>query len=185
MARRWVIRGHPLWTMFGPHLKSTTVPGTFQHPRNATDTRTESCEEYNCQSLEKSDVTVTGGSFTSAPEPIRASPPHIRDSVSDGSPGLWGGLIDIQRQATERTRMESENIRLLENERIQAKSNNGEQVAGKSSGSARFKPARHRASQFSRGVHTTAAPSLTNDKAVEIPYKTKSVICLPFKFAHL
>jgi hypothetical protein len=81
--------------------------------------------------------------------------------------------------------MESENIRLLENERIQAKSNNGEQVAGKSSGSARFKPARHRASQFSRGVHTTAAPSLTNDKAVEIPYKPKNVICLPFKFAHL
>lgn len=180
MARKWIIRGHPLWTMFGPHLKSSTAPSAFQQPRNSADPTTEACEGANRRSLSKSHAAETPGSSTSASDHTRASPPHMVDSVSDGS-GLWGGLIDIQEQAAERARVESENLQLLENERMQAKSNKGGQVSGNFGGIP--KPLRHRAGQFSRGVHTSATPSLANGKTVErSACNPKNVIwiCLPF-----
>jgi hypothetical protein len=177
MARKYVIRGHPLWTMFGPHLKSSTTPSAFQQPQNSADATTEACEEDKCRSISKSYAAETTGSSTSVSNHTRASPPHI-DSVSDGS-GLWGGLIDIQEQAAERARVESENLQLLENERMQAKSNKGGQVSGNFGGIP--KPPIHRAGQFSRGVHTSATPSLANDKTVErSACNPQKVICLPF-----
>lgn len=177
MAQKWVVRGHPLWAMFGQHLRSSSIPSAFRQPRSVTDARTEG----NRQILKKSHAAETMGSSASAANHTRVSPPHLRDSISN--PGPWGGLIGIQRQTEERTRVESENLQLLENKRTQAKSNKGEQVAGNTNGSPRPKPVRPLGvSQFSRGVHTSAAPSLPDDKTVEeTTCKPQHVVCLPFK----
>ncbi|OJA17732.1 hypothetical protein AZE42_04791, partial [Rhizopogon vesiculosus] len=163
-ARRWVVRGHPLWAMFGPHLKSSIVPNAFfQQPQNGADARTEACDGDNRQSLKNSDAAKTTDSSASAAGPTRESPPHVPDIGER----LWGGLIGIQTQAADRARAESEMLQLLESERIHAKPNKGGEVAGRSSSSPRLKPPRHRAGKFSRGMHTSATSSLANDKTIK------------------
>ncbi|KAG1740946.1 hypothetical protein EDB19DRAFT_1706968 [Suillus lakei] len=151
MVRRWIVCWDPLRAMFGPPSKSSTVPNAFQQPRSATGARTETCDMDTRQSLKESDTTETTNSATGAAGAINP--------------------ISLQRQAAERARIKLETLQLLKNESMQARSNTSDQVIGSSSDIPSLKPLTHNrpcgAGQFSRGVHTSAAPALPNDGTVK------------------
>ncbi|KAG2127988.1 hypothetical protein DEU56DRAFT_819796 [Suillus clintonianus] len=168
MARGWIVCRDPLWATFGP---PSTVSSAFQQLRSAADTKTGNTR----QSLKESDAIETANSATGAADATRAHLFQFGDECSSH----WTGLICLQKQAAERARIEPEKFRLLENENMQAKSNTSDQVTGHSSDIlTSLKPLTHSrpcsAGQFSRGVHTSAAHALPNDRTVNCNPKNAS-----------
>ncbi|KAG0695844.1 hypothetical protein DFH29DRAFT_953669 [Suillus ampliporus] len=159
MARQWVVRRHPLWAMFEKYLNH--LPSQILSSSSGARQK-------------EPDATKAADSTTGSADAIRAYYSHFGDECSSH----WTGLISLQRQAAERARIHSENLQLLDNNSMPAKPNTGDQVAGNSSG-IRLKPLTHRrpygAGQFSRGVHTGAAPA---------PPTARTVNCNPKNANH-